>query len=354
MLVDRVQIQIKKLQEKVGREDILLRTVQTRTELLKQAFHAAQVADFPAWLNGWKDYQRKKHQLALKMDELRLLQEQYPMEEKKLHAYTEQLREKLGDWDTPATDRNEVVAAVFKVASQLWAKDEVEREIAAYSQKYNDLLGDRSMERLAKKLEPLADLERETRVSDDERLSELTAWQKKRIETRNQRAEAEQRLQYSQKFSSLIDLEKKIETVKRKWMAYEDLHRAIDDALILLETSWQEWQAESGKALNNEMKWILSKISSSPAQETIQRDLAEAKRDYFAYRMAIAQLSLGSYTEAPLFFSVGDLDEGEGFWVDVIEYFRKLSLKRQMILITTNPRLGDKLTGVGWSTLNYI
>lgn len=135
-------------------------------------------------------------------------------------------------------------------------------------------------------------------------------------------------------------------------MAYEDLHRAIDDAQVLLETSWQEWQAKFGKALNNELKWILSKISSSLAQETIQRDLAESKRDYFAYRMAIAQLTLGSYTEAPLFFSVGDIDEGERFWVDVIEYFRKLSLTRQMILITTDPKLGEKLTGVGWSSLS--
>jgi len=74
-LVDSIQNQIKQLQEKVGREDILLRTVQTRTELFKQAFQSAKVADFPAWLNGWKDYQRKKHQLALKMDELQLVQE---------------------------------------------------------------------------------------------------------------------------------------------------------------------------------------------------------------------------------------------------------------------------------------
>lgn len=351
-LVERVQIQIERLQKKAGREDILRRTVLSRTELLKQTFIAAKVADFPAWLNGWEDYQRKKHQLALKIDELQLLLEQSPMEEKKLHACAEQLREKLGDWDTPATDRDEVSAVVFKVASQLRAKDEAEREIAAYSQRFNDLLGDRNMERLAKNLEPLADLERETRVSDDERLAELTTWQKERLETRKQCAEAEQRLQYSQKFPALTVLEKKIETVKRQWMAYEDLHCAIDDAQVLLETSWQEWQAKFGKALNNEMKWILSKISSSLAQETIQRDLTEAKRYYFAYRMAIAQLTLGSYTEAPLFFSVGDIDEGERFWVDVIEYFRKLSLTRQMILITTDPKLGENLTGVGWSSLN--
>lgn len=351
-LVERVQIQLERLQEKVSREDILRRIVQTRTEHLKQAFLAAKVADFPAWLNGWEDYQRKKDQLALKINERQLLLEQSPMEEKRLHTCAEKLREKLGDWVKPATDRDEVLAAVFKVASQLRAKDEAEREIVSYSQRFNDLLGDRNMERLAKNLEPLADLERETLVSEDDRLAKLTAWQKDRLETRKQRAEAEQHLQYSQKFPSLTVLEKKIETVKQQWMTYEDLHSAINDAQVLLETSWQEWQAKFGKAQNNEMKWILSKISSSLAQETIQRDQTVAKRDYFAYRMAIAQLSLGSYTDAPLFFSVGDIDEGERFWVDVIEYFRKLSLTRQMILITTDPKLGEKLTGIGWSLLN--
>jgi exonuclease SbcC len=351
-LVERVQIQIGRLQEKAGRADILRRTVQTRTELLKQAFLAGKVADFPAWLNGWEEYQRKKHQLVLNIDELQLLLEQSPMEEEKMQACAEQLREKVGDWDTPAADRDEVLAAVFKVASQLRAKDEAERGIAAYSQRFNDLRGDRNMECLAKNFEPLADLEREKLVSDDERLAELIAWQKERLETRKQRTEAEQRLQVSQKFPSLTVLEKKIETVKRQWMAYEDLHRAIDDAQVLLEMSWQEWQAKFGKALNNEMKWILREISSSLAQETIQRDLTAAKRYYFAYRMAIAQLTLGSYTEAPLFFSVGDIDEEERFWVDVIEYFRKLSLTRQIILITTDPKLGENLPGVGWSSLN--
>lgn len=350
-LVDSLQIQIEQLREKAGREDILLRTVQTRTGFLKQAFLAAEVADLPAWLNGWEDYQRKQHQLAFEIDEQQLLQEKSALKKSMLHTCTEQLREKLGDWATPTTDRDEVLAAVFKVATQLRSKDEVEREIAASSESFNDLLGGRNMEGLAKILEPLADLERETCVSDDERLVELTAWQNDRLEIRKQRAEAERRLQSRQRFPELDVLEKKIETVKRQWMAYEDLSRAIDDAQVLLETSWQEWQAKFGKALNNEMKWILSKISSSQAQERIQRELEEAKRHYFAYRMAIAQLTFGSSSEVPLFFSVGAIDGDEKFWVDVIAYLRQLSLTRQMILITTDLKLEEKLVGAGWSSL---
>lgn len=350
-LVERIQVQIERLQEKVASEDTLLRIVHSRNELFSQAFLAAKVADFPAWRNGWEDCQRKKHQLDLMLEELQLILEQSSIEEKKLHACAEQLREKLGDWDTPTTDREEVLAAVFKVASQMRVKEEAEREIAEYSERFTDLLGHRDMEHLANSLEPLADLERETRVSDDERLTELSVWQKEQLDTRMRRAEVEQHLQNSKKISSLAALEKKIETVRKQWIAYEDLDRAIEDAQDLLETAWQEWQAKFGKILNMEMKWILSKIPSSLAQESAHSDLTEAKRAYFAYRMAVAQLTLGSNTEAPLVFSVGDIEEGERFWVDALEYLRKLSLARQMILITTNPQLAGIFEGAGWYSL---
>lgn len=346
--VEKIENQIERLQETVGREDKLCRTVQTRSELLKQAFLAVKVADLPAWLNGWEDYERKQHQLFFKLDELNLLQEQSSIVEKKLQTCAEQLREKLWDWDTPFTDRDEVIVAVFKVASQLRAKDEAKREIVEYSKRFKDLLGARNMEQLAQILEPLADLERETLVSYDERQTELTGWEIERRETRRQYTDAEQRLQHCQRPPSLTIIEKKIEAAKRQWLAYSNLPLVINDTQIVLETSWQEWQAKFGKALNNEMKCILNKISSSLVQETIQRDLAEAKRDYFAYRMAIAHLTLGSYTEKPLFFSVGAIDEDESFWIDVIEHLCKLSLTRQMILITTDPKLREKLTGIGW------
>lgn len=352
-LVERVQIHIERLQEKADREAMLRRIVLSRTELLKQAFLATKSNGLSAWLNGWENYQVNKHQLALKVDELQLILEQIAMDEKKLQSCADQLREKLGDWDTPARDREEVLGAVFKVASQLRAKDEAEREIAEYSKRFTDLLGDRNMERLAEKLEPLADLERESRIFADERLTELNAWQNERQETRKQRTEAEKRLKDSGKFQSMIVLEKKIETVKRQWQTYEDLHRAIADAQALLEMSWQEWQTKFGKVLNSEKTWIMSKISSSLDLELIHSSKAtEAKRNYFAYRMAIAQLSLGSYFEAPLFFTVGDVDENERFWVDSLEYFRKLSLKRQIILITTDAKLREKLIGISWSSVN--
>jgi len=352
ILVERVKLQIERLQEIISKEAILSTIVHSHTEFLKQAFVKAMVENLPAWLIGWEEYQNKNHQLAIEINELQRLLEQSSRYEKKLHVCADQLRVKLGNWDTPVTDRDEVLSALFKVASQLRMKDETEREIAEYSQRFNDMLGDRKIEYLTKKLEPLAELERETRVSDDERLAELTAWQNKLLETRRQRREVTQRVECSRKFPSLTVLEKKIETLKQQWMAHEDLNRAIHDAQVLLEMSWEEWQAKFGAALNSEMKWILSKIPSSLAQEGMHKSLADAKRDYFAYRMAIVQLTLGSYTEVPLIFSVAEIDEDDRFWVHVIEYFRKLSLTRQIILITTDPKLAKKLTGIGWPSVN--
>ena len=64
-------------------------------------------------------------------------------------------------------------------------------------------------------------------------------------------------------------------------MAYEDLQSALDEALALLETSWQEWQIKYGKVLEEEKQWILSRISARSVQEEIGRDLAEAEEELF-------------------------------------------------------------------------
>jgi len=350
--LEKSQSKIVRLKESFSNEDNLRRTVLFCTERLQRAFHAAKVTDFPAWLNGWEDYQKKQQQMALKMNELQHLIEQSKLEANKLQTCTEQLREKLGKWDTLATEREEILSAVFKVASQLRVKDDTEKEIVAYTQRYKELLGDRNMKRLSSVLEPIADLERETRVSEEERLGELSDWQKARVEICKQR-EAGELLQSRRKIPSLNVLEKKIEQAKLKWMALEDLHRAIVDAEAVLERSCQEWQAKFGNALNHETKWIISKISSTLPQETNYDDRSDVRRDYFAYRMAIAQLSLGSYPNIPLFFSVEDVDVGETFWSDVIEYFHKLSHTRQMIFISTDSKLGEKLMGDGWPCLRW-
>lgn len=350
-LVERLQSELERLEEKVREEEKLRKIVNSRNKILRQAFSTAKVADFPAWLNGWENHQRKKNQLALWRDELLLEQEQQQTEENKMAVSAEQLREKLGNWGTLTTDRDEVLAAVLKLARQLRAKDEAEREVAVFTQKYYELLGDRKIEHLAKILEPLADLERVTRLYNDDGFAELAARQKERVEIRQQLEVAEQSLQNSGKFPSLSVLEKKIEIVKQQWMAYENLHGALVDAQALLETSWQEWKAKYGKALKVEKQWILSQMSSSLAKGTIDRDGAEGKRYYFAYRMAIAQLALRANTEVPLLFSVGEMNEGQSFWEEVLGYLRKLSLSRQVVLSTSDTKLWQKLATNGWQKL---
>ena len=350
-LVEQLQMELEQLHEKVNWEEKLRRIVNSRNNILKQAFSTAKVADFAAWLNGWEDHQGIKHQLALWQDELQLLMEQQRMEETKMAASAEQLREKLGNWGTLATDRDEVLAAVFKVAKQLRAKEEAEREVALYSERFYTLLGNRNMERLAKILEPVAELERETRLFNEERPEELSALHKERVEIHRQLEAKEQSLQYSQKSPSLSVLEQKIETVKRQWMAYEDLRSALDDAQALLEASWQEWKTKYGKALKEEKQWISRQMSASPAKGTIERDVTEGKRDYFAYRMAIAQLALRDNTEVPLLFTVGEMIEGQSFWEEVMGYLRKLSLARQVVLGTSDVKLWQKLAANGWQRL---
>lgn len=352
-LVEGIWMQIEQWQNDLVQEDILVKTVESRTELLNQSFRRVHVEDFSAWLKGWEDYQRKKQLLSITTGKLTSLLERSTIEEEKLRALTEQLRERLVDWDTPSKDRDGIFALVVKAAKELRFKDEAERKIAECSQRYKDILGDRDMDSLATILEPLAELEQEARVSKDDRMSMLTAWEKERLEIRKQRMEAEKRLQSSRRYPSLTILEERIETVKREWMAYEGLQRAITDAHLLLEMSIKEWQAKFRKALNHEVEWILSKFDSSKDSGTIQSDLDLVKCHYFAYRMANAQLAIGSYPEVPLLLSVGEINEGERFWDDVIEFLSKLSFTRQIIFTTTDLKLEGKLKDVGWSSCRW-
>ena len=349
--VKKIQIDLDQLQEKVSREENIRRILHSRDKTLKQAFARAKAEDFTTWLNGWEDYWRKKSQLSVGLDEQQLELAKLEMKEKKMATSAAQLREKLENWGTLATDRDEVLAAVLKVASQLRVKDEAERELAEFSKRYHDLLGDRNIENLAKVLEPLADLEREIHLSKEDGLVELMARQQERVETRGQLAAAEQRLQRSSKFPALSVLEKKIEIAKQQWMAYEDLQSALDDALDLLETSSQEWQIQYGKVLNEEKQWIFSQISSSQGKRMIERDGVEAKRNYFAYRMAIAQLALHDNTELPLIWSVGEMNEGQSFREEVTGYLRKLSLSRQVVLSTSDPKLFQELAATEWQRI---
>lgn len=352
-LVERRQMELEKLLEKVRWEEKLLKIVNSRSTIIKRACSSAKAADFSAWLNGWADYQGKKQQLTVWNDELQSERQQQQLEKNKLRAAAERLRGKLENWGTPATDREEVLAVVMKVARQLRAKDEAEREFALISQKYSDLLGERDLEQLAEILEPLADLEREMRLSHEERLEEMAAWRKEQLEISGLLAETEQNLQESRKFPALSVLEKKIEVVKRQWTAFDGLQGALDDAQALLESSWNDWQDKYGKLLQAEKQWILSQISSPQFKETVEKNEDQEKRDYFAYRMALAQLAFRDNPEVPLFFlvfSVNETNEGLNFWKETLGHFHKLSLSRQVILSISDVKPWQ-LETKGWQRL---
>ena len=343
-LVDQLEIELEQLQDKVRGEEKERKQVDSLNKVLEQAYGSAKVTDFSAWLNGWEEYHRKKGQLVLWHDELQIEREKRQRVETKMAASAEQLRDKLGNWGTSTTDRDEVLAVVFKVARLLRAKDEAAKEVAQFSQKYKNLLGDRNMEHLARILEPLADLERETHLLQDEKMEELTAWRNEKAEIRQQLEAAVQNLNKSQKFQSLSVLEKKVETVKRQWMAYEGLHSALDDANTLLEDSWQEWKAKYEKALKVEKQRICSKLSSPENK---------GASDYFAYRMAIVQLAFSDNIEVPLLFLGGEMNEGQGqgFWEEVLGYLSTLALNRQVIFVTSDAELWQIIAANNWQKL---
>ncbi|SHI12743.1 hypothetical protein [Desulfosporosinus lacus] len=348
-----VQRQMEKLQEKVDQESKLLKIVNSRNESLKQAFTAVNVADFSEWLLGWADYQQKKKQLSLELNQMNLAAEQKLILEKNLEEYSERMIENLKNWGIPTTDREEVLEAVFKVARQLQERDEVKLEIAFLSERFERRLGDRDMEKISDILEPLAELERENLLSNEERQMELTSWDKRRVEMRQEIEDLNQRLQgMRRKITSLSVLEKNIELRKSQWTGYEDLRHALDDAQTLLELSWQEWQTKYEKTLSEEKQWIFD--HSFPSVPFKIEGESAAKRNYFSYRMAVAQLALTPNTEIPLLFSVEKItNEDPIFWEDVIRYLYNLSFSRQVVISTTDPNQVEKLSSKGWHPLCF-
>ncbi|AET67654.1 hypothetical protein Desor_2045 [Desulfosporosinus orientis DSM 765] len=349
--IQKIKGQILQVQAKINQEQHLRRMETYYSQRIEGALKAVHAADFAEWLRGWKNFKQKKEQISLDRAEITTLREKLSLEEKNLAACTEGLREKLKNWDIPTSNREEVLAAVLNLSALLHEKREADREISAYSEKYQRLLGERNMEQLSEKLEPLAELERELCFSPEERLADITTWTQEHAQLQTRINALKQRLQRSPVTSNLTLLEKKITKLKGQWTAYEDLGHALEEAQALLELSWQEWQTNHEPSLNREKQWISEHTFSLTALRSGNEEI-QALRNYFAYRMAVAQLALGVNTDIPLFFSVGNIKSGlQSFWEDATNYLQTLALSRQIFFFTTDPELEENLAGKGWAAL---
>ena len=135
-----------------------------------------------------------------------------------------------------------------------------------------------------------------------------------------------------------LDLEKQLEAIKLRWKANEELQQALDDAHNLMEISLQKWQTQYGKALEKQGQIIYDHTFSSPVSSMKDSGSLETKQDYFAYRMALTELTLTD-NSGPLYFFVAEMKEPEAFWEEVLAYLQELSLSRQLIFDTTDERL---------------
>lgn len=355
--VDGIQKECRFLQQSVSGEEKLRRINLSRSDFLSKAFSKVNVLDLQAWLVGWTHYKEQKAQLELLSVLLKNEVIQYQNTKDNLDACAQQLREKLEIWGTPATNREEVLATVLNVAGQLREKEEVEQGIVDLTSKYKRLLGDRKMERLEEKLEPLSDLEREMLLTDEKRREELDTSRSELTDIRRQLV-AKKPLYRGKNVSSLTSLEKKMEGHKKRLKSYEDLQWALEDALDLLEITWQEWKNNNANTLENEARWISDLVSPPPSvagKLGLVRDGWKIHQRYFAYKMAGIQLSLDHNSEVPFCLIVSEINEDEEFWHGVISYLSKLSLSKQVMLITTDKKLQQMLAlEEGWQISTKI
>jgi len=338
-VVRSLQTKLAGLRKEAEREKALRRIVQSRNQMLQNAFSMAHAANFSEWLNGWEDYCQRKNQLVQMHDELRIKTEQQQANEEKLTEYANQLREKVKNWASSSSNIDEVLAGVIQASSKLRAKEEAEKEFNALNQRYIDQLSKRDMNQLVAVLEPLADLEREEGLSEEEKQAKLLAWNQELAEIKSQLSQTQKKLEHNRSLPGIQAIEKKLEAVKLQLKTYEELQCALEATQELLEACQKKWQITYGKALGVLAKNIFSRTFFLQPSVNNEDIISEAKKYYFAYRMALTLLALENNLETPIYFSVGGMKEQQVFWEDILAYLQELSLSRQIIFDTSDVKL---------------
>lgn len=235
-IVRSLQSKLVGLRKEFERKRDIRRIAHSHNLALQTALSKVYASDFTEWLNGWENYHRTKDQLAEMHDELQKKTEQQHDKKEKLIKYVNQLREKVKNWASPASNIDEVLNGVILASSKLRAKEEAEKEFITLKQDYSAQLGKRDMNELVKALEPLADLEREECLSDEERQTELLACHQELARIKLQLSNSAETIERSQfTLGGIQDLEKKINTVKLQWQTYDELQRALDTTQELLD-----------------------------------------------------------------------------------------------------------------------
>jgi hypothetical protein len=340
-LVADLKVKLEDLAEKTNREKELRLIVNSRNQLLKQACAKAKAPDFPTWLQGWAETQKNKLQLAEVLDQLNAAEEQLRANEKKMAGFSGQVRSKLSNWTLSQADVDEILETIMKVANLVRTKEEAEKEYAPLKEQYEAKLDGRSMADLEQQLEPLADLEREGFLSDEEWKANLNACLEELKSLKAQLLQAGNKLRSYRPFPVTPDLVEKLENTKLEWQTHEDLRYALEDTEDLLETSREKWQARHGDDLEARVQHMISRTFSAPGQGAADRNNLEMKQLYFAYRLTLtlAALEESSTPETPLRFSVQAKQEPQEFWEDILAYFEELSLSRTVIFKTADSGL---------------
>ncbi|RNC28832.1 MAG: putative metallophosphoesterase YhaO [Candidatus Dichloromethanomonas elyunquensis] len=329
---------LEELRKEAGREHGLRKIIRSRTQMLQHACDKVHAEDYEAWQAGWNKFQQKKIELYEIEDELRKLIEELQKRENRVLRVQAEMKEKLRNWSAPISNVDEVLEVITKIIYYRRTKEEAEKELVPLQQAYKTQLGQRNMDRLARYLEPLADLEREACLSDADREAELTAFEQELKEINCQLAEAERSLRQVRSTPVMPDLEKKLEAARLKWQTHENLRHALDATKDLLETSRQKWQSKYGDDLEAKSQQILSR-TFSPISGNSQFVNIEIRQIYFAYRLAVILEALEESSDTPLCFSIKEMNEPPEFWEDILAYLQELSQTRQVVFSTKDTGL---------------
>jgi len=341
-VAEDLELSLSRLRKEARREQELQRIIKSHSDMLKGLYSRVGVACFSDWLDGWQEYRKNKNRLAQIEETLQQKTESAQEKAQQLAACAAQLREKLQDSLTADADLEQALEAVTQIARQLRIKDEAEKSLAELSQVYEKKLDKRDMQALASVLEPLADLEREALIPREERLANLEA-SRQELAAINQalaKPSPERKIH-----SQMARLEKQMETLKQQWQSYNNLKLALADTMQLLDISLEDWQVNFKPELEDSAGQILNRLFSLQLTDKKECLLAEAKRYYFAYRLALSQLAVTGSPQIPLLFVYSQRNALPDFRQKIKTRLQELLREKKIIL---GENLGDGVLFKEW------
>lgn len=331
--------------------------------------HCSGLGEWQSGLAHYKKIKQKLHALATEQEDLNTQLMDISEARQSVEGV---IKEKLDLIGLPGVELEQANEIYHKLTVKWMEKVRLEQEIEVLTEQFQTLLQERDMALLAQKLQPIAALEREQGIHDEDGYKNLIrGWQEKLALTA-QAITATENLSKTIPVPArtLMQIEEEIEKNEEKIQYYERVRRSLKLAQEVMQESYRELQQRLGMKLHNEAAAILEEIiperkingkGTLASEERLLISQAPWEQAYFALKLGVSTIWQQQNGPGPLIME-------EPFWdydnvsLDLaLEFMQKYSTRkndrtdngeesndqtRQIILLTVQERIWQRLRNI--------